>query len=697
MLYSFEDFSLDTARRELRRSGTPIALQPQVFDLLEYLIRNRERVVGKDDLLAAVWKGRIVSEWNLSTRINAARSAIGDSGEEQRLIRTAHGKGFRFVGAVREEEETVRKLAAIFAADVEGYSRLMGQDEIGTLRRLTACRAILDERVAAYRGRIFGSAGDSVVADFASAVDAVQCAVAVQEAFAKGSAARPAGEQMRFRIGVHVGDVLVQGDNLFGDGVNIASRLEALAEPGGICISGMVRDQIGTKLPLAFTDLGEQQVKNITQPIRAYRVRGESSTPAVMASPPLPDKPSIAVLPFQNLSGDPEQEYFADGMVEEITTALSKVRWFFVIARNSTFAYKGRAVDVRQVARELGVRYVLEGSVRKAGNRVRISGQLIDAATGNHVWAERYDRELANIFAVHDEITERVVAAIEPQLYAAEHFRSQRKPPESLDAWECVIRALSSVGQGTRVGDMEAEGLCRRAIAIAPGYGQAHSLLAWALMRRPARLGGDIGSVLPEAMAESRAALGLDERDPWAHLSHGLVLWRTRRHNEAERAFRRALELNPNFALAHACLGLPLAVRGELKEAIRTAQHALLLSPNDRIIGARASEAVAHAYFGAEHYADCVAWARTAIDSAPELQIAHRLLIAAAAMQGGYSSGIGGTGLPAAPLAEFVAGEGKPEHGVRRRDGRASYRGVAQGGSAGEMTEIYRLAAIRAR
>jgi len=634
VLYSFEDFSLDTARRELRRSGTLISLQPQVFDLLEYLIRNRERVVDKDDLLAAVWKGRIVSEWNLSTRINAARSAIGDSGEGQRLIRTAHGKGFRFVGVVHEEEETVRKLAAIFAADVEGYSRLMGQDEIGTLRRLTACRAILDERVAAYRGRIFGSAGDSVVADFASAVDAVQCAVAVQEAFAKGSAARPAGEQMRFRIGVHVGDVLVQGDNLFGDGVNIASRLEALAEPGGICISGMVRDQIGTKLPLAFTDLGEQQVKNITQPIRAYRVRGESSTPAVMASPPLPDKPSIAVLPFQNLSGDPEQEYFADGMVEEITTALSKVRWFLVIARNSTFAYKGRAVDVRQVARELGVRYVLEGSVRKAGNRVRISGQLIDAATGNHVWAERYDRERADIFAVHDEITERVVAAIEPQLYAAEHFRSQRKPPESLDAWECVIRALSSVGQGTRVGDMEAEGLCRRAIAIAPGYGQAHSLLAWALMRRPARLGGDIGSVLPEAMAESRAALGLDERDPWAHLSHGLVLWRTRRHNEAERAFRRALELNPNFALAHACLGLPLAVRGELKEAIRTAEHALLLSPNDRIIGARASEAVAHAYFGAEHYADCVARARTAIDSAPELQIAHRLLIAAAAMQG---------------------------------------------------------------
>ena len=530
---------------------------------------------------------------------------------------------------------STRRLVAILAADVAGYSRLMGADEEGTHERLQAhLRELVEPKIKDHRGRTVKNTGDGLLTQFPSVVDAVRCAVEVQRGMLDREPEVPDELRIRFRIGINLGDVIVEEHDIFGDGVNVAARLEALAEPGGICISGTVRHQVGNKLPLAFTDLGEQQVKNIAQPIRAYHVRGESSTPAVMASPPLPDKPSIAVLPFQNLSGDPEQEYFADGMVEEITTALSKVRWFLVIARNSTFAYKGRAVDVRQVARELGVRYVLEGSVRKAGNRVRISGQLIDAATGNHVWAERYDRELANIFAVHDEITERVVAAIEPQLYAAEHFRSQRKPPESLDAWECVIRALSSVGQGTRVGDMEAEGLCRRAIAIAPGYGQAHSLLAWALMRRPARLGGDIGSVLPEAMAESRAALGLDERDPWAHLSHGLVLWRTRRHNEAERAFRRALELNPNFALAHACLGLPLAVRGELKEAIRTAEHALLLSPNDRIIGARASEAVAHAYFGAEHYADCVARARTAIDSAPELQIAHRLLIAAAAMQG---------------------------------------------------------------
>jgi adenylate cyclase len=633
LLYSFEDFWLDTARRELRRGSALVSLQPQVFDLLEYLIRNRERVVGKDDLLAAVWNGRIVSEANLSTRINAARSAIGDSGEEQRLIRTAHGKGFRFVGAVREEEETVRKLAAIFAADIEGYSRLMGQDEIGTLRRLTACRAILDERIAAYRGRIFGSAGDSVVADFASAVDAVQCAVTIQDAIAKDSAARPAGEQMRWRIGVHVGDVIVQGEDLFGDGVNIAARLEALAEPGGICISSTVRDYIGTKLPLAFADLGEQQVKNIVQPIRAYRVRGETRAATVTAYPPLPDKPSIAVLPFENMSGDPAQEYFADGMVEEIITALSKIRWFFVIARNSSFTYRGRTVDVEQVGREFGVRYVIEGSVRKSGNRVRIAAQLIDTASGNHVWAERYDRELAEIFAVQDEITERVVSAIEPELYAAEHFRSRRKPPESLDAWECVIRALSYSSQGTHAGMTEAEALCRRAITIAPGYSQAHSLLAWVVIRRTS-WSGDVRTVLAEATNEAQTALGLDERDPWAHLTHGVVLWRMRRHGEAERAFRRALESNPNFALAHAFLGLPLAGVGAHQEALDSAKQALRLSPKDPLVFNFAARAMAVAYFAAENYSDGVVWARAAIERHPDLVFPRYLLIAAAAMQG---------------------------------------------------------------
>src|SRR5207248_3624407 len=274
-----------------------------------------------------------------------------------------------------------RKIAAIFAADIAGYSRLMARDEVGTLTRLKACRVIIDELIASHRGRIFSTAGDSVVADFASAVDAVQCAVAVQAAIATENAGGVADEPMQFRIGIHVGDVMVDDDNLLGEGVNIAARLEALAEPGAIYVSAVVRDQVGNKLPIVFTDLGEQQVKNIPQPIRAYRAEAASGIIPQAAVLPLPDKPSIAILPFQNMSGDPEQEYFVDGMVEEIITALSRIRWLFVIAHNSTFTYKGQAVDVKQVGRELGVRYVLEGSVRKGGNRVRITAQLIDAAS----------------------------------------------------------------------------------------------------------------------------------------------------------------------------------------------------------------------------------------------------------------------------------------------------------------------------
>jgi TolB-like protein/DNA-binding winged helix-turn-helix (wHTH) protein len=486
LLYSFEDFSLDTARRELRRSGALISLQPQVFDLLEYSIRNRERVVSKDDLLAAVWHGRIVSESTLSTRINTARSAIGDSGEEQRLLRTAHGKGIRFVGAVREEEETVRKLAAILAADVEGYSRLMGQDEVGTLRRLTACRAILDERVAAYHGRIFGSAGDSVVADFASAIDAVQCAVAVQDAIAKDSADRPMDEQMRFRIGVHVGDLIVQGENLFDDGVNIAARLEALAEPGGICISGTVRDYIGTKLPIAFTDLGEQQVKNISQPVHVYRVvagRATQAAEAPASTPLLPDKPSIAVLPFIDMSGDLEQEFFSDGISEDIITALSHYSSLFVIARNSCCTYKGRAVDVKQVGHELGVRYALEGSVRKAGNRIRVTAQLVEAETGIHVWAERYDRDLADVFALQDEVTQAVAIAIAPAIAEAERKRAMRRPPGSIDAWAAYQRGLWHFSKSTVEDNALAEKFFQQAIDVDPTFAGSYTGLAFAHKR----------------------------------------------------------------------------------------------------------------------------------------------------------------------------------------------------------------------
>jgi TolB-like protein/Tfp pilus assembly protein PilF len=529
-------------------------------------------------------------------------------------------------------ERVERRLAAILAADVAGYSRLMGEDEEGTLARLKARRReLIDPQVADHHGRIVRTTGDGLLIDFPSVVEAVSCALAVQKAMAERNAGTPEQQRIAFRVGVNLGDIIVEDGDIHGDGINIAARLEGIAEPGGICVSEDAFRQVRGKVDAEFTDIGEQILKNIARPLRVYRILPERS--AAAPALPLPDKPSIAVLPFQNMSGDPEQEFFSDGITEDITTALSRVRWFFVIARNSSFTYKGRAIDVKQVSRELGVRYVLEGSLRRAGNRVRITAQLIDATSGNHVWAERYDRELADIFAVQDEITERVVAAIEPQLYAAEHLRSQRKLPQSLDAWECVVRALSYVGQGTLAGHAEAEALCRRAIAIAPGYGQAHSLLAFVLTLRHT-MSIELRAILPEAAEEARTALGLDEQDPWAHMSHGFVLFRMRRPAEAERAYSRALDLNPSFALAHATLGWLLAVRGANEEAIESAERALRLSPSDPRVGARASHVIVFSRFSARQYSDCVASAGEMIERYPEYLPARYVLITAAALNG---------------------------------------------------------------
>jgi adenylate cyclase len=634
LLYSFEDFCLDTARRELRRGSARVSLQRQVFDVLEYLIRNRERVVSKDDLLAAVWNGRIVSESTLFTRINAARSAIGDSGEEQRLIRTTHGKGIRFVGAVREEEETVRKLAAIFAADVAGYSRLMGQDEVGTLRRLTACRAILDQRIAAHRGRIFGSAGDSVVADFASAVDAVQCAVAVQEVLAEDNAARPADEQMRFRIGVHVGDVIVQGQNLFGDGVNIAARLEALAEPGGICISGMVRDQIGTKLPIAFTDLGEQQVKNIAQPIRAYRVGGASATAAASPSLPLPDKPSIAVLPFENLSGDPEQEFFADGIAEDVITALSHYPSLFVIARNSSFTYKGRAVDVQQVGRELGVRYALEGSVRKAGNRVRVTAQLVEAEAGNHVWAERYDRELADIFALQDEITQAVTIAVAPAVADAEQRRAMRRSPESLDAWAAYQRGLWHFSKGTADDNAFAQRFFQQAIDLDPAFAGSYTGLAYA-HRRAAGVFGTQSLAEAEDLGEAlvRRAVALDGNDAEARTCFANLLMRRGDYAGALAEIESALAISPNLADAHGALGSVLTRSGHPREGRIALEKCIRLDPRNPNNNLQLL-VITIGYYLSGEYESAVEAAKRGIRSYPDHSNQYRWLAAALGQTG---------------------------------------------------------------
>src|SRR5437660_1683965 len=383
-------------------------------------------------------------------------------------------KDWRFGKHIMAEDRVERRLAAILAADVAGYSRLMGADEEGTLAALKAHRrAVLDPKITEHRGRIVKTTGDGLLVEFASVVDAVRCAVDMQRQMAERNAGVAAEQRIEFRIGLNVGDIIIDDKDIYGDGVNIAARLEGLAAPGGICVSRVVRDQVRDKLDFSFEDMGEQQVKNIARPVRVHRVAmGFESRPIAPAisQPAISDRPSIGVLPFDNMSADPEQEYFVDGIVEDIITGLSRIKWLLVIARNSTFVYKGRAVDVKQAGRELGVRYVLEGSLRKAGNRVRITAQLIEAETGTHVWAERYDRPLGDIFELQDELTLNVVGAIEPNLRQAEIERARRKRPENLDAYDLYLRA-QPFAQVAMPGDAgKALALLDQALLLEPEY-----------------------------------------------------------------------------------------------------------------------------------------------------------------------------------------------------------------------------------
>ncbi len=473
MEFIFSDHRLDTDRRELCRGAEVIAVEPQVFDLLVYLVQNRDRVVSKDDLLASIWGGRIVSDSTLTSRINAARKAVGDSGEEQKLIRTIARKGFRFVGDVRGP-----------------------------------------------------TSGESVHAE----------------------------------------------------------------------------------------------------PVNESR---EPRRPAL----PLPDRPAIAVLPFTNMTDDPAQDYFSDGISEDIITALSKLRWFFVIARNSSFIYKGKAVHLKQVAEELGVGYVVEGSVRKVGERVRITAQLNDVATGSHIWAERYDRNLADVFAVQDEITEAIVAAIEPQLYAAENFRARRKAPDSMDAWDLVMRALSHYWRVTRQDNVVAQALLEKATAIDPHYGQALGVLATSHTFSAHMGWEDMATAAPNAERAAASAILADSEDPWAHFALGGVYLFARRFDNSLAEFELALRLNPNFSLAQGYYGLVLAYCGRWQEAVSAAQRALLLSPRDPLSAVYCGIA-AYAQFVGRNYDEAMRLAREGIRQRGDFVGAHRVLTAAAGMAG---------------------------------------------------------------
>lgn len=487
------------------------------------------------------------------------------------------------------EERVQRRLAAILVADVAGYSRLMGVDEEGTLALLTAHRTdLIDPCIAEHRGRIFKTTGDGLLAEFASVVDAVHCAVAVQQGMRERNADVTEARRIEFRIGINLGDVIVQDEDVYGDGVNVAARLEGLSELGGVVVSGTVHEHVRTKVDFGFEDLGSQKVKNIAEPVRAFCVRIKSDSSAAGqgrfgAAMALPDKPSIAVLPFENMSGDPEQEYFSDGVTEDLITALSHVRWLFVIARNTTFTYKGKAVDVKQMADELGVRYVVEGSVRKFGSRVRITAQLIDGLTGNHVWAERYDRELEDVFGLQDELSLTLCGAIEPELAKSEQQRSKSKAPENLDAWECYHRGMWLWQRNRKDEVAEARRSFERAMELDPNFGPAFAGYAITYFRE--MLIGFSERDREKALWAARRAVELDDEDASAHTALGQVYYIGREHHAAIAECEHAIQLNPSFAEARAFLGSALSDSGKAEEAIPHIEQAIRLSPRDPMIG----------------------------------------------------------------------------------------------------------------
>jgi TolB-like protein/class 3 adenylate cyclase len=541
----------------------------------------------------------------------------------------------RWPGAIFMAEARVeRRLAAILAADVAGYSCLMGVDEEGTLAALKAYRhELIDPKIAEHRGRIVKTTGDGALVEFASAVDAVRCAIEIQRGMAERNSDIPEDRRIEFRIGINVGDIIIDEGDIYGDGVNIAARVETLAMPGAVCISDNAYQQVRGKIAIDFNDMGEQQLKNIAQPTRVYGIRldGSPTRPA----PALPDKPSIAVLPFQNMSGDPEQEYFADGIVEEIITALSRMRWLFVIARNSSFTYKGRSVDVKQIGRELGVRYVLEGSVRKSASRLRITGQLIDASSGSHLWADRFDGGLDDIFDLQDQVTANAVGAIAPKLEQAEMDRAKRKPTESLDAYDYYLRGMASVHLWTEEATSEALRLFYKAVELDPDFASAYGLAAWcyawrkwngwmvgrnqdvAEIERLARRAGELGQDDAVALCRGGFALGYAVGDRLG----GAAL------------INRALVLNPNLATAWLLSGWIRAFLGEPEVAIEHLMRAMRLSPLDPLTFL-AEGGIAWAHFFAARYDEMAQWAEKAVQERPTYVQGMRMAAAGYALAG---------------------------------------------------------------
>jgi adenylate cyclase len=532
---------------------------------------------------------------------------------------------------------STRRLAAILAADVAGYSRLMGTDEEGTHERVQALlRELINPMIAEHRGRVVKTTGDGFLAEFPSIVDAVRCAVEIQRAMVDREPEVPDEQRMRFRIGVNLGDVIAEEDDIFGDGVNIAARLEGLAEPGGVLVSNTAYDHVRDRLPFAFEDMGERQVRNIARPVRVYRVLEDPDAtvrqPALASIQPLPDKPSLAVLPFQNMTGDVEQDYFVDGVVEEITTAIACLPWLFVIARNSSFTYKGRAVDVKQVARELGVRYVLEGSVRKSGSRVRITGQLIDTKTGAHIWAKRFDEALDDIFVLQDQVASSVAGAIEPELRLTEIERANREASQRLDTYDLHLRALGQFHIYTAEGIHNAIALLKRALEIDPSYAPAAGLICESRIVLLAQAWDPVSAEeRAESVSLARQIIQSPKNDPdalWMAAMSLSIFGHD--HDAAARAVERALSANPNSAQAWEAKGWICCYQNQPYLAIEAFERAMRLSPLDPLRGYFAG-GLALAKLATGKYEEAVDWSERALHEFPRYVTAIRTKIAACA------------------------------------------------------------------
>ena len=527
------------------------------------------------------------------------------------------------------EARVERRLAAILAADVVGYSRLMGINEEGTLAALkTHQRELIDPKIAEHRGRIVKTTGDGALVEFASAVDAVRCAVEIQCAMSERSATIPEDRRIDFRIGINVGDVIIDEGDVYGDGVNIAARLEGIADRGGICISDDTFRQVRDKIDVGFDDAGERQLKNIERPVRVYRVQfGKTAQRAEKASAST-KRPSIAVLPFKNMSGDPEQEYFADGMVDEIITGLSRIKWLSVVSRNSSYLFKNRPATMKDVAATLGVRYVLEGGVRKSGNRVRITAQLIDAETDAHLWAEQYDRLLEDVFALQDEITMCVVGAIEPSVRKAEIDRIKRQRPDSFTAYDLLLQSQQFVFAGMPAEAAKAITLLEQALKLEPNYSAAHAYLSWCLHARFGR-GGLREEDRLAAVDHARAAVALGNDDATALAIAALVLaYDGHDVSTALKVFDRALELSNCNVFALCWNAAILAWIGRSELAIERAQRALRLGPFDSLIW-RAHHALSIAYFDSHRYGDAADSARSVIAANSAYSLPRAILAAA--------------------------------------------------------------------